>query len=161
MTFRERPEYQDWRNAVVGLFGRECVLCGHNGNIHIHHVRPVNTHPELVFEPKNGVPLCGNCHAKVKGNELAYIEEFSQRQDAIVKGQSISSGQNINRTLQLLGLIQNFAKQNRWDDALRAVDDATQLAERDGTLDRVALGFATCKFGAYGFIPSGRSRWLY
>ena len=76
MSFRERPEYQGWREAVFQLFGRECILCGHGGNIHAHHVRPVNTYPELAFEPKNGVPLCGNCHAEVKSNELAYVERI-------------------------------------------------------------------------------------
>ena len=32
------------------------------GNIHAHHVMPVEDYPELAFEPTNGVPLCGNCH---------------------------------------------------------------------------------------------------
>ena len=94
MSFRERPEYQGWREAVFGLFGRECVLCRHGGNIHAHHVRPVNTYPELAFEPKNGVPLCGNCHAEVKSNELAYVDEFERRQRAILGGESIGVARN-------------------------------------------------------------------
>ena len=94
MNFRERPEYQDWRDAVFQLFGRECILCRHGGNIQAHHVRPVNTYPELAFEPKNGVPLCGNCHAEVKGNELAYVDEFERRQRAILGGETAAVASN-------------------------------------------------------------------
>jgi tetratricopeptide (TPR) repeat protein len=80
MGFRERPEYQEWRDSVTRLLGRKCIRCGHSGNIHVHHVRPVNTYPELAFDPSNGVPLCGNCHAEIAGNELAYVEELESLQ---------------------------------------------------------------------------------
>ena len=91
MSFRERPEYQEWRDAVFGLFGRQCILCGHGGNLHAHHVRPVNTYPELAFDPKNGAPLCGNCHAEVNGNESSHAEEIERRQRAILGGQPIGA----------------------------------------------------------------------
>jgi len=81
MGFRERPEYVAWRDAVAALFGEKCMLCGHEGNIHMHHIRPVEDYPELAFDPKNGVPLCGNCHTKVKGRELEFADEFQRLQD--------------------------------------------------------------------------------
>jgi tetratricopeptide (TPR) repeat protein len=84
MSFRERPEYQEWRDAVFRTFGRQCILCGHTGNITAHHVMAVNTYPELAFEPTNGVPLCGNCHAAVNGNEAAYVNDLRRRQEAFV-----------------------------------------------------------------------------
>ena len=65
MGFRERPEYQGWRDAVFRLFGQKCIRCGYAGNLHAHHVMPVNEYPELAFQPTNGVPLCGNCHSQV------------------------------------------------------------------------------------------------
>jgi predicted restriction endonuclease len=65
MGFRERPEYQKWRDQVFDLFGHRCILCGHEGNTHAHHVRPVHTFPEYALDPKNGGPLCGNCHTEV------------------------------------------------------------------------------------------------
>ena len=88
MGFRERPEYQDWRDAVLRLFGQKCIRCGHAGNIHAHHVMPVNEYPELVFEPTNGVPLCGNCHTEIKGNELAHLDDLKRRQCAILGGET-------------------------------------------------------------------------
>ena len=86
MGFRERPEYQDWRDAVFRLFGQTCIRCGHAGNIHAHHVMPVEDYPELAFEPTNGVPLCGNCHVAIKGNELAHADDLKRRQRDIMGG---------------------------------------------------------------------------
>ena len=88
MGFRERPEYQDWRDAVFRLFGQKCIRCGYAGNIHAHHVMPVNEYPELVFEPTNGVPLCGNCHVEVKGDELAHVDDLKRLQRAILEGEN-------------------------------------------------------------------------
>ena len=84
MNFRDRQEYKDWRAAVLRLFGRRCLLCGHPSNLHSHHVKPVNIYPELAFEPMNGAPLCGNCHTAVKDNELAYVEKLQQRQQQVL-----------------------------------------------------------------------------
>ena len=86
MSFRERPEYQNWRDAVFKLFGRRCILCGHNGNITAHHVLAVNTYPELAFDPANGVPVCGNCHTQVNGNEDAYVDGLKRRQRELLNG---------------------------------------------------------------------------
>jgi len=80
MSFRERPEYKEWRDAVVTRFGQSCIACGHSGNIHIHHVLPVATYPEFAFDPDNGVPLCGNCHAEVTGQEMAYVDQLRELQ---------------------------------------------------------------------------------
>jgi tetratricopeptide (TPR) repeat protein len=88
MGFRERPEYQDWRDAVFRLFGEKCIRCGHTGNIHARHVMPVNEYPELVFEPTNGVPLCGNCHTEIKGNEFAHVDDLKRLQLAILGGEA-------------------------------------------------------------------------
>jgi hypothetical protein len=88
MGFRERPEYQGWREAVFQRFGQKCIRCGHAGNIHAHHVMPVEDYPELAFEPTNGVPLCGNCHVAIKGDELSHADELKGLQRAIVEGET-------------------------------------------------------------------------
>jgi tetratricopeptide (TPR) repeat protein len=94
MGFRERPEYQDWRDAVFRLFGQKCIRCGYAGNIHAHHVMPVEDYPELAFQPMNGVPLCGNCHVEVKGNELAHADDFQRLQRAILGGEAAGVASN-------------------------------------------------------------------
>ena len=101
MGFRDRPEYQDWRDAVFRLFGQKCIRCGHTGNIHAHHVMPVNEYPELAFEPTNGVPLCGNCHAEIKGNELAHVDDLKRLQRAILGGKPVDAARNEPEELEL------------------------------------------------------------
>ncbi len=101
MGFRERPEYQDWREAVFRLFGQNCIRCGYAGNIHAHHVMPVNEYPELVFKPSNGVPLCGNCHTEIKGNELAHVDDLQRMQRAILGGEAVGVASNEPDELQL------------------------------------------------------------
>ena len=88
LSFRERPEYQGWREAVFQLFGQKCIRCGYAGNLHAHHVMPVDEYPELAFEPTNGVPLCGNCHVAIKGNELSHADELKSLQRAILEGET-------------------------------------------------------------------------
>lgn len=80
MSFRERPEYKVWRDAVLQRFGQSCIACGHTGNIHVHHILPVATYPELAFDPDNGAPLCGNCHAQVTGEEMAHVDQLRELQ---------------------------------------------------------------------------------
>jgi tetratricopeptide (TPR) repeat protein len=94
MGFRERPEYQDWREAVFRLFGQKCIRCGHAGNIHAHHVMPVEDYPELVFQPMNGVPLCGNCHVEIKGDELAHVDDLQRLQRAILGDEAVGVASN-------------------------------------------------------------------
>ena len=101
MGFRERPEYQDWRDAVFRLFGQKCIRCGYAGNIHAHHVMPVNEYPELAFEPTNGVPLCGNCHTEVKGDELAHVDDLKRLQRAVLGGEVAGAVTNAPSELEL------------------------------------------------------------
>ncbi len=74
--FRERLEYREWRKTVLATFGRKCILCGFDSNLHAHHVWPVATYPEKALDPMNGVPLCGNCHTQVNGNEEAHVPQL-------------------------------------------------------------------------------------
>jgi Txe/YoeB family toxin of Txe-Axe toxin-antitoxin module len=68
-SFRERPEYQEWKKVVKERYDNTCLLCKHEGNIHVHHIKPVVAYPELVFDVDNGVTLCGNCHAEYNNRE--------------------------------------------------------------------------------------------
>ena len=65
--FVKDPTIRSGAALVFRLFGQACIRCGHAGNIHAHHIMPVEEYPELAFEPTNGVPLCGNCHVEILG----------------------------------------------------------------------------------------------
>jgi len=151
VSFRERPEYQDWREAVFRLFGRQCILCRHCGNISAHHVRPVNEYPELVFDPRNGVPLCGNCHAEVNGNELAYVEELIRRQRAILGGESAGLVTNEPREPELRARAyaepSNFDAVAAWYEvaSAQAVSEFYDQHREDSTMTGWHCGFvAAC-----------------
>lgn len=94
MKFRERPEYAQWRVAVCELFGKTCIVCGHPRNIHVHHVRPVEAFPELALDPRNGVPLCGNCHSAIRGVELDHIDKF-ERLQRVALGRNVDNRASI------------------------------------------------------------------
>lgn len=49
------------RAAFVKLNPR-CAACGSANDLHVHHVKPVHTHPELELEPPNLIPLCAKHH---------------------------------------------------------------------------------------------------
>lgn len=48
----------------------------------IHHIEPLEQHPELAFDPNNLAPACGACHARLNAMERkgqATRELFVQR----------------------------------------------------------------------------------
>lgn len=59
---RATYEYRKWRRAVLTRDENRCVLCGANLRLHVDHVKPIVTHPELIFDLDNGRTLCFNCH---------------------------------------------------------------------------------------------------
>ncbi len=87
MNHHGSPEHRQWRTSVFEMYGRRCLLCRHAGNLHAHHLLPVADFPALAFSIENGAPLCGNCHAKVRGRESEYVDELRQRQAAVLAGQ--------------------------------------------------------------------------
>jgi len=41
-----------------------CEICYSIKNLHVHHEKPVKTHPLLALDPDNGIILCEECHYK-------------------------------------------------------------------------------------------------
>ena len=41
-----------------------CEICYLTENLHVHHEKPVKTHPLLALDPDNGIVLCQKCHYK-------------------------------------------------------------------------------------------------
>lgn len=67
LGLRHTSALKRWRYDVFSRDGFACVHCGDNrgGNLQAHHIRPFTTHPELRFDPRNGVTLCKACHRLV------------------------------------------------------------------------------------------------
>jgi thymidylate synthase (FAD) len=62
---------------VHGRNGWTCQLCAQPaGELHCHHVVPVWAEPNLAREESNLTTLCGDCHRKVHGRELQYVEQL-------------------------------------------------------------------------------------
>jgi len=80
VSFRQRPEYAQWKREVFQRKGKVCALCRETVNIEAHHISEVQKYPELAFDPDNGIPLCGNCHTKAHSSEFGddYSREIEE-----------------------------------------------------------------------------------
>lgn len=58
--------------------GFACVKCGSCHRLECHHVKPVRTHPELVFDLSNLLTLCRDCHAIETDKELGRAPDAAQ-----------------------------------------------------------------------------------
>lgn len=68
--YRERDiiQYKEWRIAVLKRDRYTCQICGYRGRkglrreLHVDHILPFATHPELRTDLSNGRTLCVVCH---------------------------------------------------------------------------------------------------
>ncbi len=79
-------EYKEWkkeifRRQLIENDVNECELCGNKilNQLVPHHEKPISTHPHLVFDPDNGIVVCGNnsikkCHSKLHNGECSSYE---------------------------------------------------------------------------------------
>lgn len=72
----ERFEYKAWRTAVIKRDGGTCVLCSAKRSLSVHHIHRWIEHPELRYEPQNGVTLCKRCHESTYGREESFAPRF-------------------------------------------------------------------------------------
>ncbi len=60
---RTNPLYIAFRGAVLLRDAWTCQDCGkRGGKLEVHHVKAWGPHPELRYEPSNGITLCRPCH---------------------------------------------------------------------------------------------------
>jgi len=70
---RQSSAYKSWRAAAKKLKGNRCEKCGAEEGkkcdccgyiiyLHVHHIKPFSTYPELRFDPSNASVLCPKCH---------------------------------------------------------------------------------------------------
>lgn len=73
-----RLEYKVWRATVYKRDGYTCALCSATKTrFEAHHIHRWSTHPELRYEPANGVTLCTGCHDRIVGCEEQFVERFT------------------------------------------------------------------------------------
>ena len=83
---RRTPRYQQWKREVRQRDGNACRVCEAQLNLHIHHIKPLEKYPDFATDIDNGITLCGNHHALLKGREestnlQAIIEAVTNRPD--------------------------------------------------------------------------------
>ena len=65
-----------WSLQVRAERGNKCALCGGEPDgtfwkrIEAHHIETKEERPDLIYDPKNGIPLCRTCHSLVHGNQF-------------------------------------------------------------------------------------------
>lgn len=65
-NFYESQEWRELRYQVLKQYGGKCMLCGRSARdgvkIHVDHIKPRATHPELSLERSNLQVLCEDCN---------------------------------------------------------------------------------------------------
>ena len=75
-TIRKSSLYQIWRHACYLRDDFTCKDCNQRGGkLHVHHIKPFSTYPELRFNLNNGVTLCKRCH--LNRHKKNYLEVTS------------------------------------------------------------------------------------
>ncbi len=83
---RKSPEYQRWLREIRHRDENTCRVCTVQQNLHVHHIKSLEKYPEFATALDNGITLCGNCHAFLRGREEStnlqtIIEAFTGQQD--------------------------------------------------------------------------------
>jgi len=78
---------KEWRKVVLRRDGFKCVLCGAkdgdyvNGKmvrLHVDHIKPQRSFPDLRFDVSNGRVLCEECHKKTPTFGRSPVRETPQ-----------------------------------------------------------------------------------
>lgn len=62
--------HKNWSQKVKQRDRKVCRRCGFDKNLEAHHILPQGKYPVFSGLLLNGITLCGNCHALLKGKEL-------------------------------------------------------------------------------------------
>lgn len=63
-TKRREQGYQEFRRKVLKRDNYQCVDCGADENLEVHHIKEYVNYPKLRTTVSNGVTLCTACHKK-------------------------------------------------------------------------------------------------
>lgn len=64
---RRRDEAAPVIQKVMHTDNYQCRVCGRNGNMNVHHIYPVNSHPDLIGDPDYMITLCSRRRGERKG----------------------------------------------------------------------------------------------
>lgn len=74
---RSSVEWKEWRAAVFARDEFTCKECGANGvYLEPHHIVPVRSCGDKLFDINNGITLCRPCHKKTLWKEDEFAEHF-------------------------------------------------------------------------------------
>ena len=71
--------WQVLRQQILERDGWKCRGCGERRRLEVDHIKPVRTHPELSFDPRNLQALCGPCHTRKTRIECGHKEKSPER----------------------------------------------------------------------------------
>jgi 5-methylcytosine-specific restriction endonuclease McrA len=73
-------EFKAFRQTVRNRDGRKCrwLNCKKRSKLQVHHILPWSRHPNLRYNPFNGITLCKTHHKLVTGNEYVYAPLLSK-----------------------------------------------------------------------------------
>lgn len=63
MELRGCKDYYAYRQAVIQKDNGECIVCGSQNNIEVHHIYPFALYPHDRFNPDTGVCMCKEHHS--------------------------------------------------------------------------------------------------
>ncbi len=73
---RAGPGYNRWKAQVKIRDNHACRICGCRGQVEADHIRQWAKHPEMAFNPANGITLCTACHTSINGREKEFEKLF-------------------------------------------------------------------------------------
>ncbi len=73
-----------WKTLRAEILERDryrCQSCGCGGRLEVDHIKPVRTHPELSYDPRNLQALCPGCHTRKTRIECGHPAPREDRRD--------------------------------------------------------------------------------
>lgn len=69
-------EWKEWRESVFTRDNFRCLDCGFKGYIEPHHIVPIRSDRDRLFDTNNGITLCRPCHVKTFRKESMFASVY-------------------------------------------------------------------------------------
>ncbi len=63
-SFRNKKRWLELKSKIL-YEKKQCEICSSKNLLHVHHILPRSSNPELTMDLENLMVLCENCHKKV------------------------------------------------------------------------------------------------